>query len=498
MQSKPHVVVVGAGISGLTAAYRLGRAGAEVTVLEAAQRAGGKLHASPVAGVPVDAGAESVLARRPEALDLIAELGLSDRVEHPAPLPASIYSRGRLRAFPKGQVMGVPGDLSALARSRVLSPPGVLRAGLDRLLPRTAMAGDPSVAGYIGARMGREVVERLVEPMLGGVYAGRADRLSLDSTLPQLAPQAREERSLMHAVGRAGEAQRARSRPGAPAFATLRGGVATLARALADSGAARVETSATVRRLERTPSGGWSLSVGAAAPDAPSSPPREITADAVVLACPAPAAAKLLRPLAPAAATELAAIEYASMAVVTFAYPRSAFARRPSGSGFLVSARERLTIKAATFSSLKWPWLAEELQAAGRDPQTVLVRCSIGRAGEEAKLQRDDGDLAAAAAADLAAVCGITGGPAEQRVTRWGGGLPQYDTGHGARVERIRAEVAGLGGLAVCGAAYDGVGIPACIAGATRAAEDIRASAAGAADGRAHTPTSDDQTRSHP
>ncbi|MFD0776911.1 FAD-dependent oxidoreductase, partial [Streptomonospora algeriensis] len=127
MQPKPQVVVVGAGVSGLTAAYRLGRAGAEVTVLEAAPRVGGKLHASPVAGVPVDAGAESVLARRPEALDLIAELGLVESIEHPAPLPAGIYSRGRLRAFPKGQVMGVPGDLSALARSRVLSAPGVLR-----------------------------------------------------------------------------------------------------------------------------------------------------------------------------------------------------------------------------------------------------------------------------------------------------------------------------------------------------------------------------------
>ncbi|MUL43492.1 protoporphyrinogen oxidase [Streptomonospora sp. PA3] len=496
MQRKPHVVVVGAGIAGLTAAYRLGRSGAEVTVLEAAPRVGGKLHASPVAGVWVDAGAESVLARRPEALDLIAELGLSDRVEHPAALPAHLFSRGRLRSFPRGQVMGVPGDLAALARSGVLSAPGVLRAGLDRVLPRTVPQGDVSVGAYVGARMGREVVDRLVEPMLGGVYAGRAERLSLESTLPQLAPLAREERSLARAARRAAARQREQAGPRAPAFATLRGGIATLVDALAGSGTARIETSATVRGLARTPAGGWTLTVGAAAPDAPASAPREVAADAVVLACPAPAAAKLVRPVAPNAGADLAGIEYASMAVVTLAYPAAAFPRPPAGSGFLVSAREGLSIKAATFSSLKWPWLARELRAADPGAQTILVRCSIGRVGEEAALQRGDGELAAAAAADLAAVCGTTGGPAQQRVTRWGGGLPQYDTGHAARVERIRAELAGLGGIAVCGAAYDGVGVPACIAGATRAAEDIRASAAGTA-GRG-APRADDKTRSHP
>ncbi|QBI54697.1 Protoporphyrinogen oxidase [Streptomonospora litoralis] len=490
---------MGAGISGLTAAYRLGRAGADVTVLEASPRVGGKLHVSPVAGVPVDAGAESVLARRPEALDLIDELGLGDRIEYPAPLPAAIYTRGRLRAFPKGQVMGVPGNLAALARSGVLSVPGVLRAGLDPVLPRTPLGADVSVGDYIGARMGREVVDRLVEPMLGGVYAGRAERLSLESTLPQLAPQAREERSLTRAVRRAAADQRARSRPGAPAFATLRGGIATLADALAE-GPARIETSATVRRLSRTGSGHWSLDVGAAAPDAPSAAPREVAADGVVLACPAPAAARLLRPLAASTAEDLAGIGYASMAVVTLAYPAAAFARVPEGSGFLVSAREGLSIKAATFSSRKWPWLAQELAGAHPDPGagTVIVRCSIGRAGEESLLQRSDGELAALAAADLAAVCGVTGAPTEQRVTRWGGGLPQYDTGHGARVERIRAGVAGLGGLAVCGAAFDGVGVPACIAGATRAVEDVLASVPAAADGRAPDATSNDETRSHP
>ncbi|MDA0567237.1 protoporphyrinogen oxidase [Streptomonospora sp. S1-112] len=496
MQRQPHVVVVGAGVSGLTAAHRLTRSGFRVTVLEAAPRVGGKLHASPVAGVPVDAGAESVLARRPEALDLITELGLADRLVHPAPVAASIYSRGRLRPFPAVQVMGVPGDLAGLARSGVLSPLGTLRAGLDLLLPPTPPRGDVSVAGHIGARMGREVVDRLVEPMLGGVYAGRAERLSLAATLPQIAEAARAERSLLRAVGRAAARQR-RERERAPGprpvFASLRGGVSVLVDELARRCGADVQTSATVRALTRTP-GGWRLAVGAAAPDAPRQAPREVAADGVVLACPAPAAARLLGDLAPDAARDLAGIEYASMAIATLAYPAAAFADPPRQSGFLVSSREGLAIKAATFSSVKWPWLAEELRAAHPGEEWVVVRCSIGRAGETALLQRPDDDLAALAAADLARVSGVAGAPAQTRVTRWGGGLPQYDVGHTERVARVRAAVAAHPGLALCGAAYDGVGIPACVAGATRAAADLAAALPGAPTTHDHT----DETRSLP
>ncbi|MBV2366144.1 protoporphyrinogen oxidase [Streptomonospora nanhaiensis] len=504
MQRQPHVVVVGAGVSGLTAAHRLTRSGARVTVLEAAPRIGGKLHATPFAGVPVDAGAESVLARRPEALDLIAELGLSDRLVHPAPVPASLYSRGRLRPFPATQVMGVPGDLADLARSGVLSPLGTLRAGLDLVLPPTPLRGDVSVAGHIGARMGREVVDRLVEPMLGGVYAGRAERLSLEATLPQIAQAARRERSLLRAVGRTARRRRREREgvPGGPVFAGLRGGISVLVGELARQCGADVQTSATVRALAQT-ARGWRLTVGAAAPDAPRQAPREIAADGVVLACPAPAAARLLGEAAPEAARDLAGVEYASMAIVTLAYPAAAFARPPRRSGFLVSSREGLAIKAATFSSVKWPWLDEELRAAHPGEDTVVVRCSIGRAGETALLQRGDDELAALAAADLARVCGVAGAPVQSRVTRWGGGLPQYDVGHTARVARVRAEAARHPGLALCGAAYDGVGIPACIAGATGAAAGLAAALPGIGERGAAAPaptTHDhtDQTRSHP
>jgi protoporphyrinogen/coproporphyrinogen III oxidase len=169
-----------------------------------------------------------------------------------------------------------------------------------------------------------------------------------------------------------------------------------------------------------------------------------------------------------AAAAALGEIRYASMAIVTLAYPESAFPAPPAGSGFLVPAIDAHAVKAVTFSTIKWP----HLRQAG--PGMHIVRCSVGRLGEEAVLQREDAELATLAAADLAAATGVTGEPADVRVTRWGGGLPQYSVGHLDRVARIRAGVAGLPGLAICGAAFDGVGIPACIASARLAVDQVR------------------------
>lgn len=467
MDTTPHTVVVGGGVSGLAAAHRLARSGHRVTVLEAASRPGGKLAVEKVAGVAADVGAEAVLARRPEALALIDELGLGDRVTHPGTVASQLYSRGRLRDFPEGHVMGVPADLGALARSGVLSPAGVLRAARDLVWPATPVGADVPVATYIGIRMGREVVDRLVEPLLGGVYAGRADQLSLDATLPQLAQAARTRRSLAAAAGAARpRAAASPAEPPPPLFATLRGGLATLVDTLAALPDVTVRTATPVRELHRTEQG-WRLVAG----DGDRS--RAVDADAVVVACPAPEAARLLRATAPRAAVELGGVRYASMAVVTLAYPVSAFPAPPTASGFLVPAVEGRTIKAVTFSSVKWPWLAEELRAAHPGTELVLLRCSIGRVGDEAVLDRDDAALVELATADLADLCGVAGPPVDSRVTRWNAGLPQYTVGHRDRVERIRAALADLDGLAVCGAVYDGVGIPACLGSAEEAARRI-------------------------
>ncbi|WP_211715666.1 protoporphyrinogen oxidase [Nocardiopsis sp. MG754419] len=462
MPEAPHVVVVGGGVSGLTAAYRLNARGITTTVLEAADVPGGKLRASPVAGVSVDAGAEAVLARRPEALALFSELDLDDRVVHPGPGAAAVYTRGRVRPLPRGQLMGVPGDLRALARSGVLSPAGTARAALDLVWPRTPVRSDVPVATYVGARMGRQVVERLVEPLLGGVYAGRADELSLDSTVPQIAPMARSDRSLMRAVHGSLKGRGPAPTQAGPVFASLRGGVASVVEALS-AHQKDLRTGVRAKALVRT-SRGWSVRLEGA------QGVEEIHGDAVLLACPAAEAARLLADTAPTAARELRDVEYASMALVTFALPASAFPTPLSGTGFLAPAGEGLTIKAATFSSNKWPWLAQELDRVDPGADLVVLRCSIGRFREESVLDRSDEELAAVALADLARVTGVTGAPVETRVTRWTDGLPQYAVGHAGRVERVRADVEHHPGLGVCGAVYGGVGIPACIADAGRAA----------------------------
>ncbi|XRQ13563.1 protoporphyrinogen oxidase [Actinomadura welshii] len=461
-----HAAVVGGGIAGLTAARTLALAGVRVTVLEGSPRIGGKLRVSEIAGLPVDEGAESMLARRPEGLDLVRDLGRSGDLVEPGTTSAGIYSRGALRTMPSGQVMGVPSDLRALVASQVLSPAGLARVPLDLLLPETPRGSDVSVAAYIGARLGREAVDRLVEPLLGGVYAGLVERLSFDATMPAVAAAARSHRSLLHAAH--GVRDAAPKNPG-PVFATLPGGLGALPHLVADDLAAAggtIRTGAMVRELRRRPDG-WRLTVG------PTRDPEHVDADAVLVAVPAAPASRLLKEDVPAAARELSGIEYASMAIVTLAYRATAFRRLPKGSGYLVPAVESAPenggrgVKAVTFSSVKWPHLRD------RDPGVVAVRCSIGRFGEEHVLQRTDAELTATAMAELAATCGVTELPVETRVTRWGGGLPQYNVGHADRVARVRSAVAAAPGLAVAGAAYEGLGVPACIATARAAATRI-------------------------
>lgn len=454
--SGSQVVVVGAGIAGLAAAHRLAQRGARVTVLEASDRVGGKLLPGEIAGARVDLGAESMLARRPEAVALAREVGLAERLQPPATATASIWTRGALRPMPKGHVMGVPGTADALAG--VLSEEGLARIEQDAELPRTEVGDDVAVGEYVAARLGREVVDRLIEPLLGGVYAGDAYRISMRSAVPQLFQVAKTHTSLTEGV-REIQARMAANQQTGPVFMGIEGGVGTLPVAVADAVRARggeIVTGAPVTGLRREASGGWKVVAG----------DRVLHADAVIVAVPAPAAAGLLRAEAPEAATELDTVEYASMALVTLAYRRADTAL-PAGSGFLVPPVDGRTIKASTFASQKWGWIADE------NPDLVVLRTSVGRHGETEILERDDAGLVDVSRQDLEAATGLVATPVDTRVTRWTDGLPQYPVGHHTRVARIREHLAKLPGLAVCGAQYDGVGIPACIAGAHAAVDQI-------------------------
>jgi oxygen-dependent protoporphyrinogen oxidase len=490
----PHVVIVGGGIAGLAAAFFLKDEPVTVTLLEGSHRLGGKLSASEVAGVPMDEGAEALLARRPEGIDLITATGLGEALVPAGVTSSAIFTRGAMRPLPRRQFMGVPADIDELAAAGVVSAEGVARARREPDLP--AGPGDVSVTGYIGARLGAEVVDRLVDPLLGGVYAGRSEDLSFTATLAPLAAATARHRTLTEAAASLIPASpppalpaspppalpvrpppplpvrpppapvptdNSKRPPTAPVFVTLTTGLGALPEVLAKASNADVRTGVMVRDLARSEEG-WRLTVGSAAD------PEYLRADAVILAVPAAPASRLLSRTVPAASRALSEIPYASMAIITLAYPADAVRQqqRPgqARSGYLVPAVDGRAVKAVTFSTVKWPHLAAHAPVH-------VVRCSIGRSGEVSLLQRDDEDLAALAAAELADATGVTAAPVARRVTRWGGGLPQYNVGHLDRVARVREAVAGQPGLAVAGAAYDGVGIPACIATARSATMSV-------------------------
>jgi protoporphyrinogen/coproporphyrinogen III oxidase len=331
-------------------------------------------------------------------------------------------------------------------------------AGADRDEGRPLLAPgeDVAVGELVRARYGDQVADRLVDPMLGGVYAGRADRLSLATTMPALARTARVEHTLQGAVR---AAQQAAVRvPGRPIFAALRGGMSSLIGAAAKASGARISLGLPVRELTRT-THGWRLLLG------PVPEPQVDDVDAVVLAVPARPAARLLAGVDLTAAAEVETLDYASVALATFAFP--AGTELPGLSGFLVPPSEGTLVKAATFFTSKWPHLAH---ADG----PVVVRVSLGRAGEEERLQCDDAVLAATARTELARLAGRElPAPVAGWVQRWGGGLPQYAPGHLDRVALARAALGDHPGLALAGAAYDGVGVPACVASGEQAADDV-------------------------
>ena len=460
------MVVIGGGISGLAAAAELSQmAGVRVTVLEASDHLGGKLAQTEVGGVRIDTGAESLLNTRPEAVALAREAGLADKIVHPATAKAWLWSGGNMHPMPAGLVMGAPSDIASVVRGGVLSPLGTARLLLGNVLHRRPLDShaNVSIGDYIASRVGRDVVDRLVDPLLAGVYAGDPYALDLRAVAPSLAKAAAQQPTLVAA------ARAARRTPTVPVFAGVDGGIGSLPIALArtlESRGVWIRRGTQANALTRAGDGRWSVA-SIRTPDGAAEPPIEC--DAVVLAIPAFASSSLLRPLAPEASRELDEIPYASVAVVSFAYPAAQKVHLPEGSGFLVPSVDRRFIKASTFSSIKWSWTGRDSRVDDADGLLVL-RASVGRWKDTTSLQRTDAEIVAGAHADLVAAIGLTSTAIDTHVQRWNDSLPQYLVGHQERVVRVRASTQAVPGLALCGAGLDGVGIAACVASGRAAA----------------------------
>jgi protoporphyrinogen/coproporphyrinogen III oxidase len=539
--SRYDLVVVGGGIAGLAAAWEAVRRqpSAQVLVVEATSRFGGKLHTDLFGGRPVDRGADAFLVRTPDALELVHELGLDDELVHPAQRSALLYLDGVLHRLPEGLVLGVPTDLDALEASGILS-----RRGLERLradlgehpdsaptgedpVPsgRTPAAGgrsddswsgdggsgdggsdsqsgddttDTSVGALVRSRLGDEAFERLVAPLLAGINAGDPDQLSLAAGAPQLAAAGRHS-----SLVRGARAQRSGGDPEAPVFASLQGGTGRLVEALLEAlGDAGVVLRAGTRIQRMAPGNDARFRLVF------SDPGGEVVTDRVVLATPSGTSAALLDSLADRQADEdgdrsdgdrcdgdepprtsqgrpredrdppqtarrvaavLSDIAYASVAVVTLAYPRDAVSHPMDASGMLVPDGQGLLCTACSFGSAKWPhWSA---------PDVVVLRASVGRFHDDRFLAYDDRRLVRHLHNELAPALGLGAEPLEASVTRWREALPQYRPGHLDRLDLIETALArDLPGLRLAGAGTRGIGIPACIrSGRTAAAQVLAA-----------------------
>jgi protoporphyrinogen/coproporphyrinogen III oxidase len=426
MSHRRRVTVVGGGVTGLTLAYRLTQAepAVDVTVLEAGDHPGGKLASLQVGDLTLPAGADSFLARKPWAVALCKELGVE--LEAPGDAGAHLWTDHGLVPLPKEAPFGIPGEIGQVFRWPGLTSKGRRRALQDLLRKKRKDGVEETLGGLLRRRLGDEATDRAVGPLLAGLYAGDVDRLSVRETFPDLERWEAWQGSLIRGA-QAATRQSARGTPG-PMFVRPRGGVDRLTDVLASRLGPAVRTGAPVRTVE------------------------ELDADAIVLALPAHDAARVLEEVSIPAATELAAIPYASTGVVLLVYGDDTQRGVPEGTGFVVP-RGRAPMTAATWLSSKWPSDAFGSRA--------VVRCFVGAVGEEDILDADDSDLVDACTRHLAALVSLPERAERAAVVRWPRSMPQYEVGHRARVERIRSSLPP--GIFVVGQAYDGVGVPDCV-----------------------------------
>lgn len=486
----PTIVVVGGGISGLAAAWELtscAEPGTRIVVLEATERVGGVLRSATIGGREVDVGADAFLARRPEAIELCSELGIRDELVSPASSHASVWARGAIRRLPDALVLGVPTRIGPLARSGIVSPLGTARAALDLVTPAGAERASPppdrSVGDIVARRLGSQVSDLVTAPLVGGINAGRADELSAEAVFPALIDAARRGGSLMRALRRSNGPGRSNSPAPesahagdgasaggeAPVFLTPRTGMASLPEVLAAALRRRdveILTSQPVESLQPDSGGAWTITTSS----------QGFDADGVVLAVPAYVASSLLGDVHEELSRHLGGVTTSSVVLVTFELDPEALIRPLEGNGFLVPAGRGL-VTACTYLSTKWPHIEREGE--------VLIRASAGRTGDERAISMLDEEIASEVLGELERMLGhvgrfdafeglgglgALGSPRQVVVTKYPNAFPQYLVGHLGRVTAMEAAAASLPALALAGASYRGIGVPACIASGRRAA----------------------------
>jgi oxygen-dependent protoporphyrinogen oxidase len=467
--SRASIVIVGGGISALAAAWELtgGANGPDdatprIEVIEASERVGGSLATTTFAGRTIDLGADGFLARRPEAVALVNELGIEDQLEAIAESGAWLWSRGKLHELPKGLVLGVPTTLESITHFRGVSWRAHLAARRDALAPARLRVGDDVTIGEITrAKLGRELSYQFIEPMIGGIQAGRIDDLSAKSVFPALYAAAQRGGSLMQAL-------RPPSSPdvidATPVFYSLQDGVGSLPNHLATKLKERgvvIRTGVPVTALRRTPAGSYPLEVDTFATTTP--------ANGVILATPATMTAALIGSYDPAL-DALSRIDSAGAAMVTFSAARASVTLPVRGTGILVplgtswAGEGSMMVTAVTFLDRKWPRL--------RLDEDVLLRAHVGRSDDSRWSELNDDELIGRVTDELAVLLPTWGSPRESLVQRWPLGLPQYRVGHERLVEQARVASSHYA-VTLAGNPYDGVGVPASIGSGRRAARDV-------------------------
>ncbi|MCP9455050.1 MAG: protoporphyrinogen oxidase [Nitrospira sp.] len=480
-----RIVIVGGGISGLATALVIQEASVvkglacHCTVLEAASYWGGKIVTHRAGDLLTEAGPDSFLSQKPAGLDLCAKLGLTEQLinTNDTKKKACVLWRGRLYDLPDGLISFAPQQWTPLLRSGLLSWSGLARLGLETVIPRGVPGREESLASFCRRRFGRQAFERVLEPLMAGIYAGDAEQMSLRATFPRFFELEQRHGSVIRGMVAATRAASQTKGAGShhTMFVSLKNGLGDLVSALTarlrEQGVdLRLRCKVEALRVRSHEPGRWMydllLEDGSA-----------LSADGLVLATPAYVSAELVRPLSPIAGGLLDMIPYASTATVALAYPAKNVVGTIQGFGFVVPRKEGRDLIAATWTSLKWPYRAPADQ--------VLVRCYVGGVGREKTLDVDDHTLVTRVHGELARICGIQEKPHYTEVNRWWKAMPQYTIGHLDRLAQLEAALSRYRGLVLVGAAYRGVGIPDCIRDGTAAAEKVLADLAGGRHGKA-------------